>query len=497
MKTRGLFLSALMMGAVMAGCSNEEVLDDIHVEKKNGQKESYMAINIVAPDATVSRAAEDGGFAVGSSEENAVKNLVLVFFDKNGNFYDAQDRNDFTWNDTDSSNPETEKTSNVVVVFENSEKPASFVALLNTGKSASAYENKSLEQIKAEVSDYYKKIDGTNYFVMSNSVYKNDKGNVVAAAPISDEMICSSKKAAQENPAIAYVERVAVKLEATAKASTTMIGKEVILNGQKTTLTPSITGIKFVHTNPESYLLKNINGLSQPFTNWNSIANFRSYWANSYEPDYYNTYSYKEVVANGAESVVEYANENTSGTLNSTKLLVTASISATANGTPVDIYKYKGYYYTEQGLKDEIGQILKNKNLVYNLGSETGDNWAAYITVTHPEGVENWQGVIGITNDITVTSEVQAEIAKLDKVYWWNDGKCYFYVPVEHLGGLDGVVRNHWYQIAVNSVSGLGTPVADENDPIDPEKIEDETYYVAAQVKILKWKVVSQSVDLK
>ena len=147
-------MSALMMGAVMAGCSNEEVLEDVHVEKKNRQKESYMAINIVAPDATASRAADDGGFAVGTAEENDVKNLVLVFFDKNGNFYDAQDRNDFSWNATDSSNPEIEKSSNVVVVFENSEKPASFVALLNTGKSASAYENMTLDQVKTELSDY-------------------------------------------------------------------------------------------------------------------------------------------------------------------------------------------------------------------------------------------------------------------------------------------------------------------------------------------------------
>ena len=495
MKTRGLFLSALMMGAVMAGCSNEEVLDDIQVEKKNGQKESYMAINIVAPDATASRAAEDGGFAVGTSEENAVKNLVLVFFDKNGNFYDAQDRNDFSWEADETSNPETEKSSNVVVVFENSEKPASFVALLNTGKSASTYENKSLEQVKAEISDFYTTVEGTNYFVMSNSVYKNDQGDVVVAAPISDDMICSSKAAAEQNPAVAYVERVAVKLEATATATTTTTGKEVILNGEKTILTPTITGIKFVHTNPNSYLLKNIYGLTEPFTNWNSASNFRSYWANSYESGSYYTYSYKDIEANGAESVVEYANENTSA--NSTKLLVTATISATTDGSPVDIYKYKGYYYTEQGLKDEIAYILKSKNLKYNLGEEVGDNWASYITVTHPNNVEQWQGVIGITNDITVSSEVETEIAKLDKVYWWNDGKCYFYVPVEHIGGLEGVVRNHWYQIAVNSVSGLGTPVADETDPIEPEKIEDETFYIAAQMKILKWKVVSQSVDLK
>ena len=156
MKTRGLFLSALMMGAVMAGCSNEEVLDDIQVEKKNGQKESYMAINIVAPDATSSRAVEDKGFEAGSSDENAVKDLVLVFFDKNGNFYDAQDDNNFSWEAKETTNPDTEKSSNVVVVFEKSEKPASFVALLNTGKSATYYkEIKTLDGLKSEISDYY------------------------------------------------------------------------------------------------------------------------------------------------------------------------------------------------------------------------------------------------------------------------------------------------------------------------------------------------------
>ena len=91
----------------------------------------------------------------------------------------------------------------------------------------------------------------------------------------------------------------------------------------------------------------------------------------------------------------------------------------------------------------------------------------------------------------------EEEIAKLEKVLWWNEGKCYFFVPVEHLGGKTGVVRNHWYQLVVNSVSGLGTPVADPTEPIDPNVIEDETYYVAAQVQILKWKMVSQDVSLK
>ena len=43
----------------------------------------------------------------------------------------------------------------------------------------------------------------------------------------------------------------------------------------------------------------------------------------------------------------------------------------------------------------------------------------------------------------------------------------------------------------------LGTPVADESEEIVPGKIEEETYFVAAQVQILKWKMVSQSVSLE
>ena len=70
MKTRGLFLSVLMMGAVMAGCSNEELLNNDY-QKPDGN-EYYMAVNFFTSGAS-SRAAEDFAaalvprFAAGSS----------------------------------------------------------------------------------------------------------------------------------------------------------------------------------------------------------------------------------------------------------------------------------------------------------------------------------------------------------------------------------------------------------------------------------------------
>ena len=502
MKTRGLFLSALLMGAVWAGCSQDEVLNDVQQERKVVQEESYVSIKIVAPKDASSRAVTDGGFKAGLAEENAVNDLVLVFFDANGNYYDAQSPA-FEWTAVEPNTAvNIESSSDVVVVFKDKQvKPASFIALLNTGKGADAFKNMSLSQVTSEITNYFNTVDNTSYFVMSNSVFVDGNGNVQVAAPIADNQICASEDAAKANPVTAYVERVAVKLQAAAQATVTATGKEVTMgDGSKVTLTPTITGMKFVHTNPTSWLLKDITGFdaTAPFNGWNDSGNFRSYWAKSYGANTtgysYNIYSYNDAIANGPSALTEYANENTSAT--PTKLLVTATIGATEGGAGVDTYKYKGYYYTLQMLKDEVGKALKDRGLKYTLDGAEGNDWASYLTVTNPDGVEHYEGVIGITSDITVDEATATAISQLEKPLWWKGGRCYFYVPVEHLASKVGIVRNHWYLLDVTSVSGLGTPVADENEPIIPTIIEEQTYYVAAQIHILAWKMISQSVSL-
>ena len=502
MKTRGLFLSALLMGAVWAGCSQDEVLNDVQQERKVVQEESYVSIKIVAPKDASSRAVTDGGFKAGLAEENAVNDLVLVFFDANGNYYDAQSPA-FEWTAVEPNTAvNIESSSSVVVVFKDKQvKPASFIALLNTGKGTDAFKNMSLSQVTSEITNYFNTVDNTSYFVMSNSVFVNGNGNVQVAAPIADNQICASEDAAKANPVTAYVERVAVKLQAAAQATVTATGKEVTMgDGSKVTLTPTITGMKFVHTNPTSWLLKDITGFdaTAPFNGWNDSGNFRSYWAKSYGANTtgysYNIYSYNDAIANGPSALTEYANENTSTT--PTKLLVTATIGATEGGAGVDTYKYKGYYYTLQMLKDEVGKALKDRGLKYTLNGAEGNDWASYLTVTNPDGVEHYEGVIGITPDITVDEATATAISQLEKPLWWKGGRCYFYVPVEHLASKVGIVRNHWYLLDVTSVSGLGTPVADENEPIIPTIIEEQTYYVAAQIHILAWKMISQSVSL-
>lgn len=91
-------------------------------------------------------------------------------------------------------------------------------------------------------------------------------------------------------------------------------------------------------------------------------------------------------------------------------------------------------------------------------------------------------------------------------------GKAYFNVPLKHIWsnlnstsntfdsdnvilGDYGVVRNHVYDLKIKSISGLGTGIGDINQPIVPPT-EVDKYYISAKLNILKWRLVSQSVDL-
>lgn len=99
----------------------------------------------------------------------------------------------------------------------------------------------------------------------------------------------------------------------------------------------------------------------------------------------------------------------------------------------------------------------------------------------------------------------------------YTGGASVYYVPVEHLLGKNagfnnnndytvtengqyGVVRNHWYQIEVGKVFRLGQGVFDPSEGSTEELIPDnpskETFGMAANINILSWKVVKQSVDL-
>lgn len=97
----------------------------------------------------------------------------------------------------------------------------------------------------------------------------------------------------------------------------------------------------------------------------------------------------------------------------------------------------------------------------------------------------------------------------------YKNGESYYIARIKHFGddltpwsagnetyggnnlnwlGRYGVLRNNWYDLTVNSISGPGYPDIPEVKPTDPD---DENFkYISVSVKILDWAKRSQSVDL-
>ena len=75
----------------------------------------------------------------------------------------------------------------------------------------------------------------------------------------------------------------------------------------------------------------------------------------------------------------------------------------------------------------------------------------------------------------------------------WNPGELYGTDNEKYLGRY-GVLRNNWYDLTVNSISGPGYPDVPKVKPDTPD--DEDTKYINVSVKILDWAKRSQEVEL-
>lgn len=135
---------------------------------------------------------------------------------------------------------------------------------------------------------------------------------------------------------------------------------------------------------------------------------------------------------------------------------------------------------------------------VYFQLSTTGENktWSQY---SSEHGYTSFGDVANGVN----TANTNAYLMGVEPALLYTEGQTYYIVDIEHLGTAGakyGVVRNHVYQIDINSIKGYGSPVyiGTSNIVTPPDyPTEDESSYVAAKINVLSWKVVKQRVDIK
>lgn len=98
----------------------------------------------------------------------------------------------------------------------------------------------------------------------------------------------------------------------------------------------------------------------------------------------------------------------------------------------------------------------------------------------------------------TFASGVSYYIARVkhfgDYLTKWEDGNATYGSNNANWLGRYGVLRNNWYELSVNNVSGPGYPDVPKVNPTDPD--DENWQYINVSVKILSWAKRSQDVNL-
>lgn len=76
----------------------------------------------------------------------------------------------------------------------------------------------------------------------------------------------------------------------------------------------------------------------------------------------------------------------------------------------------------------------------------------------------------------------------------WNEGNATYDENNLNWLGRYGVLRNNWYDLTIDKISGPGYPDVPEVKPTDPD--DEDTKYISVSVKILSWAKRSQKIDL-
>lgn len=114
-----------------------------------------------------------------------------------------------------------------------------------------------------------------------------------------------------------------------------------------------------------------------------------------------------------------------------------------------------------------------------------------------------------------INTKLGLDMSKGIGIKTYKEGVSYYIARIKHFGddltpwkegdatydgdnlkwlGRYGVLRNNWYDLTINSISGPGYPDVPEVKLTDPD--DEDTKYIKVSVKILDWAKRSQKVDL-
>lgn len=372
-----------------------------------------------------------------------------------------------------------------------------------------------------------------NGFMMTNAPVYDATDGIVTLTPVT----VYTEKSHVENaaPDKIYVERVEAKvtLEVSKDATDNTL---TVDDGTFAGATVKIDGWYLQNTNRKYYPVRKTNEQWLNAENYGTVGNGnrfvgvvshpqRIYWAEDHN---YNNAVSDENLASEFNIVTDvpaswnavgghaYCAENTTtAKIMNKKQLTGVLIRATY--TPSGLSKGESFLitgqfntvYSEADFKAWVLATLDLASGTVEIIAEDGD------AVTDAEGLK---GLITIDGSAPEDDQAAKLLAAADNsIKYYLDGVSYYYSSIirhfdnsqtplkegsvaevseydeyAHLGRY-GVVRNNWYQLTVNSVSGPGEPEIPE---IPDEPADARTSYINCEINVLSWAVRDQGIDL-
>lgn len=477
------------------------------------------------------------------------------------NYYDWKPGDENQSNDTNTGDDiEKKLAATIVINTQDGDKiPQQIVAILNPAEGVLGSESKNLTDLRNVVNDYADtKLTEDGKFVMANSVYPEKKGGpTIDAVMIKAENICKKKEDALKAPVTINVERCCAKVRigfanntvTTGKiALTDKDGKDIVVDGNQVYLT--ITGWSLTAETDNGRLIKKIDPVTWQSDWWYESGRKRCFWAKN-STSAVNKYFDFNAINNTDFKSELYTNENAAKVkgdglaANNTKVILQGSLQK-ENGDPITLVRHLGVLYVDTPdddpannlpilAKSILAQLAAGGNYYYydgpevdgkktrvqigpddikivpakNVPSENSkNNCYVYAQLSDTGKAKKWytstdENAQPLADAVNVINKKLKDPAVIDWALVWNEGMTYYYYEIVHNGPTDletstkGVVRNHIYQTTVNKIAGLGTPVYDPDEVIYPEKPDPNDHFIAAQINILSWRVVTNSYDLE
>lgn len=554
MRIRTLFLS-MVAGLAFVGCSSEEDITSGTDNGNNGEPQ-FLTVSINATSALTRATTElSGEYEAGLTTENTVSKVRFYFFDADGDAAQVKGESGGTYYDVENPTADgadmnnVEKILSATLVIQTPAKdkvPTSIVAVVNPPSDLATVE--SIAKLNEKIADY----SSTTSFIMSSSVYANGTTKMEAVNVAGH--LYSTIDAAKADPVIIHVERVLAKARLTVGLTandygvykTSTDGSQEY-NGDE--IYVKLLGWNVTTTAKESRLMKEINpGWSSSLFGstllWNTADYYRSFWAvNPGTMNYnYGAFNTEDDAANaitafdaGTEGSPKtnytYLQENasddyTNGTdpTKPSQVIIAAQLVKADGTTPIEFAEYAGERTTIDGLiakyaaasglwKDNAegtGKVgidvtdieLKTATTAGEADQNTPGRYKVYAQLTVDAAKKTWYNSSSADAIVVDANEL---LEGLGGAKVWKEGYTYYYFDIQHLNGSStadvkgkkGVVRNHIYAANIKTLTGLGTPVYDPGEVIYPEKPEDDETFIAAEIRILSWRVVKQDIDLK